>query len=63
VTDPNCKVRRIREWYRVDCKSGFVSLVGGSREGVEFGGATGGGESVAMDLVASSYCELLCRGV
>lgn len=37
VTDPGCKVRRIREWYRFECSAAYASLVSGSREEVSFG--------------------------
>ena len=37
VTDPKCAVKRIREWYRVDCADGYVSFLGGNREGVDVG--------------------------
>lgn len=37
VTDPGCKVQRIREWYRFECNAAYASLVSGSREEVAFG--------------------------
>lgn len=37
VTDPSCKARRLREWYRVECSAAHVSFVGGIRDGVDLG--------------------------
>jgi len=37
VTDGGCTVKRIREWYRVESHDQHVSLVAGTREGVEMG--------------------------
>lgn len=37
VTDPGCKAKRIREWYRLECDAAYASLVSGSREEVTFG--------------------------
>ncbi len=38
VTQPDCEVRRVREWYRVDCERGRgIELITGAREGVSFG--------------------------
>jgi hypothetical protein len=37
VTEPNCKVFRLREWYRIHCAHLAIQQVGGTREGVEFG--------------------------
>jgi hypothetical protein len=37
ITDPKCKVKRIREWYRVECVDGHVAFLGGTREGVDVG--------------------------
>jgi hypothetical protein len=34
VTEPGCKVLRLREWYRVECSE--MELVSGNREGVSF---------------------------
>lgn len=31
-------MRRLREWYRVDCYGSHASLVIGTRDGVELGG-------------------------
>jgi len=39
ITDPQCTVKRLREWYRVQCpRDSYVSLVGGAREDVTVGG-------------------------
>lgn len=38
ITQPGCKARRIREWYRLEC--GFArwnEMISGAREGVSFG--------------------------
>jgi hypothetical protein len=38
VTDPGCKVRRVREWYQVECRfTPWVELISGTREGLSFG--------------------------
>jgi hypothetical protein len=37
ITDPRCTAKRIREWYRVECADGYVSLLGGNREGIDLG--------------------------
>jgi hypothetical protein len=37
VTDPGCSAKRIREWYRVECKGRHASLVTGERRGVKVG--------------------------
>jgi hypothetical protein len=38
VTQPGCKVVRVREWYRVHCSfTPWIELVTGAREGVSFG--------------------------
>jgi len=37
VTDPGCEVKRLREWYRIECSDSHVSLIGGTREGVDVG--------------------------
>jgi hypothetical protein len=37
ITDPKCRVQRVREWYRVGCDDGYVSFLGGSRDGVDVG--------------------------
>lgn len=38
VTDPGCRVQRIREWFRINCTALAIQLTAGTREGVEFGG-------------------------
>ena len=37
VTDPSCTAKRLREWYRIECSDSYVSLVSGTRDGVEVG--------------------------
>lgn len=37
VTDPGCDAKRLREWYRVECRGRHGSLVTGERRGVKFG--------------------------
>jgi len=37
VTEPNCTVRRLREWYQLRCQHIGIQLVAGTREEVEFG--------------------------
>lgn len=36
ITQPNCEVRRLREWYRVSCGHLGAELVSGARAGVAF---------------------------
>ena len=38
VTEPGCEVRRIREWYRIECQNLAIQLNAGRREDVELGG-------------------------
>jgi hypothetical protein len=38
VTQPGCEVKRVREWYRVNCTSEErIALISGGREDVSFG--------------------------
>jgi hypothetical protein len=51
VTEPGCKVQRLREWYRIHCKHLFIQLVAGTREEVEFGGYKSVPDSFSHDEV------------
>lgn len=37
VTDPGCSAKRLREWYRFECRGRHASLVTGERKGVTVG--------------------------
>lgn len=37
VTDPGCDAKRLREWYRVECRGRHASLVTGERRDVKVG--------------------------
>lgn len=38
ITAPDCKARRVREWYRIDCSNArWIDSMAGGREGVSFG--------------------------
>jgi hypothetical protein len=38
ITAPDCKARRVREWYRIDCSGAtWIDSMVGKREGVSFG--------------------------
>jgi hypothetical protein len=38
LTEPLCKVKRIREWYRLDCDHLEIALVSGHRDELDLGG-------------------------
>lgn len=37
VTDPGCTAKRLREWYRFECRGRHASLVAGEHKGVTVG--------------------------
>jgi hypothetical protein len=49
VTDPGCKVLRLREWYRVGCRTPWIELVAGTRQDVSFGCRRDSKDSIACD--------------
>lgn len=50
VTDPGCKVQRVREWYRIGCQAThWIELVSGERKGLSFGCRRETKDSVACD--------------
>ena len=52
ITAPDCKVRRIREWYRIDCSyAHWIDTIAGKREGVSFGCSRSDPEDPVCDEV------------
>jgi hypothetical protein len=47
VTEPYCKVYRLREWYKIHCSHLAIQLVSGDRKDVEFGSFFNSKESIA----------------
>lgn len=52
VTDPSCKVQRVREWYRLECQSGQrLEMISGSHDGVSFGCSRPARDATSCDRV------------
>lgn len=51
VTEPGCKVYRLREWYKIDCDHLAIQLVSGDRKDVEFGSFFSSKESISPSKV------------
>lgn len=55
LTEPRCTVKRLREWYRLECSHLEISLVSGNRDELDLGGTMTNKENTRFDDVYAVF--------